>query len=69
MNLKTFRTLLIAPLIVLIFLAYGCNPSQVGSSSKAGNPEELKLAGTDNKGIPKLVSVGKPVVIMFTGNY
>lgn len=69
MSKGSTKYFIFALLILASFLIAGCNPATVGSSSKAGNPSELKVKTFDSSGIPVLTEVGSPVVIMFTGNY
>ena len=66
---KAFLILTVA-LFSIAFIFSGCNPAKVGEpAGGAGDLAELKVRGTDSAGIPLLEPVGKPVVIMFTGNY
>lgn len=67
---KKALLILTAALFIVALIFSGCNPAKVGEpAGGAGDPAELKVRGTDSAGIPLLEPVGKPVVVMFTGNY
>jgi hypothetical protein len=67
---KKLFLILTGTLLVLGVFLSGCNPAQVGQPKQgAGDPAELKVQNIDSSGIPILKPVGKPVLIMFTGNY
>lgn len=56
-------------LVIGSFLLAGCNPMDSSSTEGAGNPEELKIAGFESNGAPRLEKSGTPKVIMFTGDF
>lgn len=60
----------IAVLFVIGTLLFaGCNPTSSTSTEGAGNPEQLKIAGYEKNGAPRLEKTKTPSVIMFTGDF